>query len=485
VTSGARGGFGGPVVRDHRGGGAPVVSGARGGFGGARGTVVRDHRYGGTTVSVRPTGAAAASTRISWPYGSRGWKDWRGRGGWGGWRGPGWGGYGGGWRGYGGWGRYGSPSYSDYYPSGWRRTGYWQRWPWLQQGASGFTPSPVTGGFAPSTFVSGFAPQPVEGAAADPQIVAWAQACLAQVVGAWVPQDGNLSRTTQRAIQIFQTQTQLPPNGALDDNTLIALQQVCQQAPAPGGAAGPPAPQGGVSVSPPSDASSPPPGAMPSPQSEAFEFAPEFGEAEFYEMEAPSAESDLIAFKIPDAPYSDKWFEGLHKAIDAIKGVSLVVDIFGPSLAGLLSIPIGALAAVVGNLLALGGAVAGGRAAVSRERIRVGFAKGVVMGAAGRKWRYVKDMFWEGHREDYRFDWDAGTVAQKAFNTGLAAGFLQGREIAKYRGKQQFFWDSIRASLTRGDQYKYGGDQKLWPPGMWIDWYSDVAGKFIAIYLKD
>jgi hypothetical protein len=81
------------MVRDHRGGGAPVVSGQRGGypggtvvrdhrgvsgggtyggvFGGQRagypgGTVVRDHRYGGTTVSVRPAASTTSLWRPGW-----------------------------------------------------------------------------------------------------------------------------------------------------------------------------------------------------------------------------------------------------------------------------------------------------------------------------------------------------------------------------------------------------------------------------------
>ena len=62
----------------------------------------------------------------------------------------------------------------------------------------------------------------------DPQIVSWAQSCLAHVVGGWVPQDGNLGNLTRRAIQMFQTQAQLPSNGTLDVNTLSALQHACE-----------------------------------------------------------------------------------------------------------------------------------------------------------------------------------------------------------------------------------------------------------------
>jgi hypothetical protein len=198
------------VVRDHRAGygGGPVIRDHRGGYVDA--SVARDYRgrYGGTTVSVRPSISSPASARTARP-----WEGWGGRGGWGGW-----GGWGGGTGGRASWApsffQSGTPSYSGalipggigYGPPRWRfRTGFRRRWPWLSQGGFGFDPAPQ-----------------------DPQTVAWAQACLAHIVGAPMRQDGLLGPDTRRAIQTFQTQMQLPPSGALDNDTLVALQQVCQ-----------------------------------------------------------------------------------------------------------------------------------------------------------------------------------------------------------------------------------------------------------------
>ena len=82
------------------------------------------------------------------------------------------------------------------------------------------------GGFAPNAPALG----PGLGSASaseDPQIVGWAQGCLAQVVGGWVPQDGKMGRLTLRAIEMFQNQSQIPPTGTLDENTLTALQNAC------------------------------------------------------------------------------------------------------------------------------------------------------------------------------------------------------------------------------------------------------------------
>ncbi len=66
-----------------------------------------------------------------------------------------------------------------------------------------------------------------------PQVV-WLQACLAQVLGPWVLQDGVMGRATQGAIRTFQEQQQLPATGVLDGATVNALQAACgSQMPSP------------------------------------------------------------------------------------------------------------------------------------------------------------------------------------------------------------------------------------------------------------
>ncbi len=305
-----------------------------------------------------------------------------------------------------------------------------------------------------------------------------------------MPQDGSLGAATQRAIQIFQTQMQLPPSGALDDNTLIALQQACQtQAAAAAGGA--PAPQGGVTVSPPSEAPSPPSGGAPPSQSEAFDFPHEFGEAEgsMYEMEQPRPTcSNLIVFQIPEAPYSDETFKRIEKGIDIFDAIHTAMEIFEVELPGLLGLGVTAIAPLavwVGGFLALGSGYTQARAIISRRRIRSGFALGVVMGAHPCKWTDVKYRFWEYGPESNTFDPDAGRIAQKAFNTGLATGFLQGREIAKAPRKKKFFWSSIAASLTPGDWSEFGGDRNSWRDLTWRNWWLTAGAKFSNLYLKD
>jgi hypothetical protein len=59
----------------------------------------------------------------------------------------------------------------------------------------------------------------------DPQLVLWAQSCLTQSIGSWVPQTGTLGPATRRALRLFQSQQQLPPTGALDADTVTALKK--------------------------------------------------------------------------------------------------------------------------------------------------------------------------------------------------------------------------------------------------------------------
>ena len=82
---------------------------------------------------------------------------------------------------------------------------------------SGITPGRGTTGLSGSS-----AP------AVDPETISWAQGCLSQIVGAWVPQDGKMGHLTGLAIEVFQGQSHLPSTGTLDDDTLTALHHTCQ-----------------------------------------------------------------------------------------------------------------------------------------------------------------------------------------------------------------------------------------------------------------
>jgi hypothetical protein len=208
------------------------------------------------------------------------------------------------------------------------------------------------------------------------------------------------------------------------------------------------------------------------------------------EGETP-ANPAIIAFKIPEAPYSDETFKLVHKSIDIFEAIHATISIFGPKLLELLgAVGLGMevlapLAGFVGTMFALGSGYAEARAVISRQRIRSGFALGVVTGADGRTWPYVKRLFWEFAPEVNTFDQAAGKIAQQAFNMGLATGYLQGKQIAQNPAKMRFFWDSMRNTLSQGDRMQFAGDSKSWPEQLWRAWYLRVMSSFIALYLKD
>lgn len=126
----------------------------------------------------------------------------------------------------------------------------------------------------------------------------------------------------------------------------------------------------------------------------------------------------------------------------SLDGVDAVVTMFEVELTGLLGaaavsglgVVLGVAAPVAGflaTLAALGSGYAESRAKIASERIRFGFALGVVTGADWRSWKYAKSLFWERTPEVNTFDQDAGKIAQRAFNLGLVCGFIQGRKLSK------------------------------------------------------
>ena len=87
----------------------------------------------------------------------------------------------------------------------WRYRHFHRRWPWLYRTGFGL------GGFTQ-----------------DPQSIAWAQGCLSQITGTMIPQDGVMGPATREAIRMFQSQQQVPRTGMLDDATMAALRDACQ-----------------------------------------------------------------------------------------------------------------------------------------------------------------------------------------------------------------------------------------------------------------
>lgn len=232
--------------------------------------------------------------------------------------------------------------------------------------------------------------------------------------------------------------------------------------------------------------------------------------AEMY-YEIPSRDAMILAFKIPEAPYSDDRLATLHKVFEVIEGADAVVTIFESELMALLGggaaaaaatgatagaagaaavgaafgLTLGVAAPIAGMLAsfaALGAGYAEARAIVAKDRIRIGFAKGVVMGATTRPWKYVKELSWERNPERNDFDPEGGKIAQKAFNLGLMTGFVQGRKLSEKQ--KTFFGTSLDTTLTAADR-TYFRDPKSWREGMFREWYTFRAASFLKIYAKD
>ncbi len=214
----------------------------------------------------------------------------------------------------------------------------------------------------------------------------------------------------------------------------------------------------------------------------------DLGEPQEFESPPPAPGATILAFKIPEAPYSDETFARVHKAIEVTDEVLQTIEIFGPELVGLGAFGLGLtvlgpLAAFAAGFMALGAGYAEARANISRNRMKIGFAEGFAAGADSRTWNFVKSLFWEGQPEFNAFDQDAGLIAQKAYNLGLASGFVQGRKLTAKQ--KSFFWKSIGRTLTPGDLQEFGGDVKSWPNRQWVNWYITVATRFIKLYVKD
>jgi hypothetical protein len=204
------------------------------------------------------------------------------------------------------------------------------------------------------------------------------------------------------------------------------------------------------------------------------------------EGEQEVSRENILAFQIPDAPYSDEAFHRLHGAFDLIHGVVATVEVFGPDLLVALGsfgpglTVLGPLAALAGSFMALGEGYAEARAKISRDRMRMGFAEGFVAGADKASLEFVKWLFWEGSPEFNLFDQDAGAIAQKAYDLGLASGFIQGRRLTEKQKK--FFWQSISKDLTAGDRANFAGSHERWQRLKWRDYYIVMAAKFIKLY---
>jgi hypothetical protein len=225
-------------------------------------------------------------------------------------------------------------------------------------------------------------------------------------------------------------------------------------------------------------------------QGYASPFAQEISGAVAAKAQVPGRSPMILGLKIPEAPYSAEAFERLHKTFDVIEAVEATVTIFKIPVAALLGVAaeglltvIAPIAGLLGVFMSLGVGYAQARADVAKQRVKIGFAKGVVTGADLRKWPYVKSVFWDRTSGEGAFDPGTTKAGREAHNLGLVSGFVQGQKLS--RKQREFLWKSIGRALTPGDRTYYAPPKESWGPRMWVDWYITAAGKFHQLYVKE
>lgn len=194
----------------------------------------------------------------------------------------------------------------------------------------------------------------------------------------------------------------------------------------------------------------------------------------------------LLTFKIPESPYTDDLFSKISKGLDIFGAIDTGLAVFGVEIAGLLGMSLTVIAPFAGfvaNMFAIGSGYAEARAKIARERLRIGFALGVIAGSAGRSWKSAQGLLWKWTPEVNSFDQDAGKIAQNAFNLGVVSGFVQGSKLSKKQ--RDFLMRSLGRTLTEGDINIFSGDRTAWSQRTWYSWYVTLAASFLKLYVKD
>jgi hypothetical protein len=222
---------------------------------------------------------------------------------------------------------------------------------------------------------------------------------------------------------------------------------------------------------------------------------------------APSAAAPgILAFNIPEGPYSPAAFKKLEGSLSVFHAIHSAIDIFGPELAGLapgIFAAAGPVAVFVEFWVQMGNAYLEAQADVVKRASRRAFGLGVVTGADPRKWRTTKELFWQP-QPNYQIDAFAGDGAAKkeqaAYNTGLLTGWRQGNEVAKNPKKHKFFWDGIISTLSKSSLPKFNlssvltdfnrgealaGQRYFQARQLLTNWYITAAAQFDKLYLKD
>jgi len=145
--------------------------------------------------------------------------------------------------------------------------------------------------------------------------------------------------------------------------------------------------------------------------------------------------------------------------------------------ASVLAIAAPVLAAAAG-FLALGSGCMQAAEVVAKSWATLGYARGIVVGANGKKIREVKERFGNDccPKDDFC---DNERTAKSNYLMGLLVGYLHGRALCP--NQREWFWRDLGKRV--GDQSHLG------PPSSWSDhdltlWYAGMAGTFRGAHLE-
>jgi hypothetical protein len=130
------------------------------------------------------------------------------------------------------------------------------------------------------------------------------------------------------------------------------------------------------------------------------------------------------------------------------------------------------LLAMVGNFLALGMPYMEINKELAVRWSRTGLSRGVVLGADGRRPRYITEMFPVT---------DAGTekIARASYKLGLVVGYAEGRVLSQ--NQRRIFWRDL---VLRLNDPRFHGPIANWTRLQWSQWYVSVAATFSRDHLK-
>lgn len=140
----------------------------------------------------------------------------------------------------------------------------------------------------------------------------------------------------------------------------------------------------------------------------------------------------------------------------------------------------GPLLGLAGSFLAIGAGYYEAGEKIAEEWSASGYARGLVMGAEGKKQaRRMNEFFGNACCPPNHFFPKGRDIAIANYRMGLLVGYVHGRLLCP--NQRALFWRDLGARM--GDQ-SYRGPQQQWTQRGWVDWYISAAATFRKAHLR-